>query len=128
MSNLKSKTKALYGIESWLRSQGLKVTTKTVSQITSSFLKSKGLPYKKFNPKYKGMFNAGICNAESVQENFKDFKKYVIDNYVNNKNYFSEVFVVDFPSKGDITPIDIVCDVTRLSYQEIKEIFTTFKV
>jgi hypothetical protein len=83
MSNLQRKTNACYGIECWLRSQGLKVTTKTVSDITASFLKSKGLPYTKFNPRYKGLFNAGICNAETVQEHFKDFKAFVIENYVN---------------------------------------------
>lgn len=83
MSNLQRKTKACYGIECWLRSQGLKVTTKTVSDITASFLKSKGLPYTKFNPRYKGLFNAGICNAENVQEHFKEFKVFVINNYVN---------------------------------------------
>jgi len=83
MSNLQRKTNACYGIESWLRSQGLKVTIKTVSDITASFLKSKKLPYTKFNPKYKGLFNAAVCNAETVQEHFKDFKAFVVKNYLN---------------------------------------------
>lgn len=83
MSNLQSKTNACYGIECWLRSQGFKVTKKTVSDITASFLKSKGLPYNKFNPRYKGLFYAGILNAESVQENFTEFKKYVLTNFKN---------------------------------------------
>ena len=85
MSNLQRKTNACYRIERWLRSQGLKVTTKTVSEITADFLKSKGLPYAKFNPRYKGLFNAGISNAESVQENFNEFKKYVLS--INPLNY-----------------------------------------
>ena len=80
MSNLQRKTNACYGIECWLRSQGFKVTKKTVSDITSEFLKSKGLPYTKFNRRYKGLFHAGICNAESIQENFTEFKKYVLNN------------------------------------------------
>ena len=54
MSNFQRRTNDCYGIECWLRSQGLKVTTKTVSEITASFLKSKGLPYTKFYPRYKG--------------------------------------------------------------------------
>ena len=83
MSNLQRKTSACYGIECWLRSQGINVTTKTVSEITASFLKSKGLPYTKYNPKYKGLFNAGICNAQTVQEHFKDFKTFVLENYIN---------------------------------------------
>lgn len=83
MSNLQRKTNAIYGIECWLRTKGIKVTKKTVSDITSSFLKSKGLPYTKFNPRYKGLFYAGICNAEIVQEHFKEFKKYVLNNYLN---------------------------------------------
>ena len=81
MSNLKRKTKACYDIECWLRSQGLKDTTKAVSEITASFLKSKGLPYTKFNKRYKGLFNASICNAESVKDNFSEFKKFVLENY-----------------------------------------------
>lgn len=85
MSNLQRKTKACYGIECWLRSQGIKVTTKSVSDITASFLKSKGLPHTTFNAKYKGLFNAAICNAESVQQHFSDFKHFVIENYVNPK-------------------------------------------
>ena len=84
MSNLQRKTNACYGIESWLRSKGLKVTTRTVSHITASFLKSKGIPYTKFNSRYKGLYNAGICNAESVQEHFKDFKVFVTENIIKN--------------------------------------------
>ena len=52
MSNLQRLTNASYGIECWLRSQGLKTTTKSVSDITASFLKHKNLPYTKFNPRY----------------------------------------------------------------------------
>jgi len=85
MSNLQRKTDSCYGIECWLRDQGFKVTTKTVSDITSSFLKKKGLPYSKFNPRYKGLLNAGISNAEKIQEHFKEFKTFVMENYINNQ-------------------------------------------
>ena len=77
MSNLQRNTNACYRIECWLRSQDLKVTTKTVSDITAAFLKSKGLPYSKFNPRYKGLFNAGIKNAESILEHYDEFKRFV---------------------------------------------------
>ena len=76
MSNLQRRVNALYGIECWLRSKGFKVTNKSVSELTANFLKSKGIPYKKHNPRYKGLFTAGICNAYEVQDNFKEFKKY----------------------------------------------------
>lgn len=78
MSNLKRMTRASYGIECWLRKQGLKSTTKFVSDLTAEFLKSKQLPYVKFNPRYKGLFTANICNAILVQENFEEFKAFVI--------------------------------------------------
>lgn len=81
MRNLQRRTNSLYGIENWLRSQGIKTTTKNVSDITANFLKSKGLPYTKFNQRYKGLFTAAVCNADSVQENFKEFKQFVLDNY-----------------------------------------------
>ncbi len=78
MSNLQRLTNASYGIERWLRSQGLKATTKSVSDITASFLKHKNLPYTKFNPRYKGLFTANIANASAVQEHFEEFKIYVL--------------------------------------------------
>lgn len=81
MSNLQRKVKACYGIECWLRNRGIKITTKSVSDITSAFLKLKGLPYQKFNPRYKGLFTAAVCNAETVQEHFKEFKTFVEQNY-----------------------------------------------
>ncbi len=83
MSNLQRKTNALYGIECWLRKQGLVVNKRTVSEITASFLKSKGLEYAEFNPKYKGLFTAAISNAEDVQAHFKEFKEFVLKNYIN---------------------------------------------
>lgn len=85
MSNLQRMTNACYGIECWLRSQGLKVTTKTVSDLTASFLKSKGLPYAKFNPRYKGLFNAGVSNAELVQEHFAEFKTFITTNHPSHQ-------------------------------------------
>jgi len=80
MSNLQRRVTALYGIECYLRSIGLKTTKKFVSEITADFLKSKNIPYKKYNPRYKGMFSADVCNAFDVQDNFKEFKKYC-ENY-----------------------------------------------
>ena len=77
MSNLQDRTTACYGIECYMRSKGLKTTTKTVSDITAKFLKSKGLTYHKFNPRYKGLFTAAIANAVAVQEHFNDFKQFV---------------------------------------------------
>lgn len=80
MSNLQRLTNSSYGIECWLRSQGLKVTTKTTSDITAKFLKHKGLPYTKFNPRYKGLFTANVSNSPLVQEHFLEFKNWVLEN------------------------------------------------
>ena len=79
MSNLQRLTNACYGIECWLRKQGIKPTKKTVSNLTAAFLKSKGLPYTKFNPRYKGLFTAAVCNAELVQKHWEEFKEFVIN-------------------------------------------------
>lgn len=84
MSNLQRLTRASYGIECYLRSKGLKSTTKFVSDITAAFLKSKKLPYTKFNRRYKGLFTANICNAELVQEHFKEFKQFVENTIINS--------------------------------------------
>jgi len=79
MSNLQNKTTACYGIECWLRKQDVKITNKTVGDLTAEFLKSKGLTYQKHNPRYKGLFTAGVRNAEQVQEHFEDFKYFVLN-------------------------------------------------
>lgn len=79
MSNLQNRTRAAYGIECWLRSKGYKVTNKTTADITSAFLKSKGLQYQKFNPRYKGLWTPIIWNAYAVQEHFNEFTKYVLE-------------------------------------------------
>lgn len=84
MSNLQRLTTASYGIECWLRKKGLKSTTKFVSDITAEFLRSKKLPYTKFNSRYKGLFTANIVNAPLVQEYFEEFKKFVIEKYKNH--------------------------------------------
>jgi len=81
MSNLQRKTRAAYGIERWLRSKGYKVTNKTTADITAAFLKSKGLPYQKFNQRYKGLWTPIICNAHDVQEHFNEFTQFVLANY-----------------------------------------------
>lgn len=77
MSNLQRKTTALYGIECYLRKEGFETTRKNVIDIQIKFLKSKHLPYTKNNPRYKGLFKADICNAESIQENWNEFKEFV---------------------------------------------------
>lgn len=84
MSNLQRKTNACYSIECYFREQGFKVNTKTVSDITAKFLKQKKLTHKRFNPRYKGLFTADICNAESVQEHFEEFKQFL--NNLNQKS------------------------------------------
>ena len=83
MSNLQRLTNLSYGIECWLRKQGLKSNTAFVSKLTAEFLKSKKLPYSNYNPKYKGLFTANIANAELVQEHFKEFQAFVIEKYKN---------------------------------------------
>ena len=77
MSYLQRKTTACYGIERYLDKKGIKPTKKTVSIITARFLEFKNLPFTEYNPKYRGLNHAGICNAELVQEHFSDFKKWV---------------------------------------------------
>ena len=81
MSNLQRRTNAAYGIERWLHSKGYKTTNKATADITSSFLKSKGIEYVKFNPKYKGLWKPIICNAYAVQEHFNEFTKFVLENF-----------------------------------------------
>lgn len=86
MSNLQRRTNQCLIIERWLRTSGLKVTDKLVSDLTSEFLKFKGLPYKEFNPRYKGLFHAGISNASTVLSHFEEFKTFVLTKINNHEN------------------------------------------
>lgn len=83
MSNLQRNTTKLYKIETFLRSQGIPTGTKSVSNLTAEFLKSKQLRYEVFNPKYKGLFTAALVNASDVFDNFDEFKTFII-NKINN--------------------------------------------
>ena len=78
MSQLQRNTTKLYKIETFLRSQGIATGTKSVSTLTAEFLKSKGIRYEVFNPKYKGLFTAALVNASDVFDNFEEFKQWII--------------------------------------------------
>lgn len=84
MSNVQRKINAHHGICVWLNKKGLKTTKKFISDVTYEFLKFKGLPCSRFNPRYKGSIYAGVNNAESVQEHFDEFKSFVIQKISNN--------------------------------------------
>lgn len=86
MSNLQRKRNICYGIECYLRKMGFRTTTKSVSNITAEFLKSRNLPYTKFNPRYKGLFTADIANAELVSEHFEEFKLFIKEKKQNAEN------------------------------------------
>lgn len=77
MSNLQRLRNICYRIEKYLTSKGIKPTVKNTSKLTAEFLKSKGLPYTKWNPRYKGLFTADICNCEEVSKNFEEFKSFI---------------------------------------------------
>lgn len=81
MSNLQNRTNKAYGIECWLRGKGYKVTNKTTADMTSEFLKSKGIRYTKFNPKYKGNWTSIVCNSLEVSQHFDEFCQFVLKNY-----------------------------------------------
>lgn len=83
MSNLQRMNNASYGIETYLRKQGIDVSGKgkKVNKIMVEFLKSRNLPYVQWNNKYKGLYTPNIRNAPLVQANFLFFQKFVRDNY-----------------------------------------------
>ncbi len=81
MSNLQRMANKAYEIGKYLQSKGIIPTNRVAGEITARFLKEKGLPHRRFNSKYKGLFKADICNAESVCEHYEEFKKWVVENY-----------------------------------------------
>jgi len=83
MSNLQRNTTKLYKIETFLRSKDIPTGTRKVSDLTAEFLKSKGLKYQTFNPKYKGLFTAALVNAPDVFEYFEEFKTFITNKLDN---------------------------------------------
>ncbi len=81
MSNLQRKVTAGHGVANLLKNKGLKYNPAQVAKITAAFLKSKGLPYQKYNGSYKGLFTADVCNSEMVQEHWSEFVDFVNANY-----------------------------------------------
>ena len=84
MSYLQRKANYAYGVEVWLRKQNIDLSRKKTNNIMVDFLKSKSLPYKYINYKYKGLNTADLINAEHVQDNWDEFKQWFI---VNKDNY-----------------------------------------
>ena len=84
MSYMQRKSNDAYAINLFLKRRGFDVSGKGRKQnkIMVEFLKSKGLPYKKWNNNYKGLNTADLINAETVQQHFQDFRNW-IENYVD---------------------------------------------
>lgn len=81
MSYLQRKTNYAHGVRCFLDKQGYDVSGKGKKEndIMVSFLKEKGLPFKKWNSRYKGLNTANLINAETIQENFKEFRNWVLN-------------------------------------------------
>lgn len=74
MSNLQRKTLAYYGIQNYLSNRYNISSRQTISKIMKEFLEYKKLPFIKHKKNYKGLFTADICNAETIQQDFEEFK------------------------------------------------------
>lgn len=79
MSFLQRKAIDARGVIVYLRKKGFDVSGRgsKVNKIMVAFLKEKGLPYEKWNYRYKGLNTADLINAPSIQENWKEFKKWL---------------------------------------------------
>ena len=88
MSYLQRKANYAYGVEVWLRKQGVETKRKIVNKIHVDFLKSMSLPYKLINYNYKGLNTEDGINAEHIQEHWNEFTKWFKENkvlYIKNK-------------------------------------------
>jgi hypothetical protein len=81
MSNLQRKVNALKGIKHFLNAQKIEGN---VSKIMVKFLKENNLPYTKYNPNYKGLFTSDVCNAETIQQHFTEFRNYIYSHQTTN--------------------------------------------
>lgn len=82
MSYLQRKTNYAYGLRNFLQKEGFDVggKGKKLNEILVAYLKQRGEKWHKWNPKYKGLNTADLMNSVLVQEDFQDFKKWVLEN------------------------------------------------
>jgi len=124
MSYAQRKANWVYGIQCYLSKRGFDISGrgKKLNDFMVDFLKSKGLPYEKWNPRYKGCNTAAQINSELVQEHFSDFKKYVetiknIDNLV-----FENVDPKDYPDFSDAFIVSANCNGKPMTESEIEKL------
>lgn len=79
---MQRKANDAYGVQSWLRKQNIHLSKRKFNSLLVEFLKSKSLPYKKWNNNYKGLNTPDLINSEIVQEHWNEFKEW----FLNNKN------------------------------------------
>lgn len=58
---------------------------KPLNALMREFLKSINHTHQKWNSRYKGLNTADLVNAEYVQQNWDEFKKFVRQNYPNSQ-------------------------------------------
>ena len=82
MSYLQRKANYAYGVRQFLAKKGYDVggKGKKENKIMVDFLKEKGLPFIEWNNRYRGLNTANLVNAETIQDNFKDFRDWVNSN------------------------------------------------
>lgn len=81
MSYLQRKSNYAYGVRVFLSKNGYDVSGRGSKEnaVMVEFLKEKGLRYTKWNPKYRGINTANLINAEIIQENWKEFRAWVLN-------------------------------------------------
>jgi len=110
MSYLQRKTNYAYSIQCFLKKQGFDISGKgnKSNKVMVKFLKEHNLPYHKWNRNYRGFNTAELLNAETIQDNWKEFKKWILNNILTlkqNKMKNQEIATVT-PDGEIIAPCD----------------------
>lgn len=81
MSYLQRKTNYAHGVSVFLDKHGFNTKGRghRENKIMVEFLKEMKLPYVNWNWNYKGLNTAELINAETVQDHWPEFRKWVLN-------------------------------------------------
>jgi hypothetical protein len=77
-----------FGIVNFLGEKGLVTSGRRgeINRVLVEFLTENSLPIEKYNPRYKGFYDAMHCNAVTCQENWNKFHVWVNKKVKENEN------------------------------------------
>lgn len=103
MSFMQRKANYAYGITNFLMKKGVfedYPSKRKLNKFMVKYLKDEGLPYVKWNNRYKGINTADLVNSVRIQNDFRRFRKFVDKEIAGSSNGQLTSLISWSPHKG----------------------------